>query len=158
MIVYDLKFKHHPKSSSTAERAKKLENAKLSRLVFVVTATFAVCVLPYHCVALWVEFGNGEEFEYIEDLSIIAFFVLYLNSGLNPILYNVLSSQFRRECLQLLPFVTIPVTSLGLEVPRISISRYTILFVPVMCDSNQPFPIPLPGKGGDITFFIKEKR
>ena len=25
-----------------------------------------------------------------------------------------------------------------------------------MCDSNQPFPIPLPGKGGDITFFIKE--
>ena len=150
MIVYDLKFKHHPKSSSTAERAKKLENAKLSRLVFVVTATFAVCVLPYHCVALWVEFGNGEEFEYIEDLSIIAFFVLYLNSGLNPILYNVLSSQFRRECLQLLPFVTIPVTSLGLEVPRISISRYTILFVPVMCDSNQPFPIPLPGKGGDI--------
>ena len=29
--------------------------------------------------------------------------------------------------------------------------------ITLVCDSNQPYPIPLPGKGGDITFFIKEK-
>ena len=124
MIVHDLKFKRHPKTSSTSERYKKRENAKLSRLVFIITVTFALCVLPYHCVALWVEFGDGEQYQYIEDVSIVAFFILYLNSALNPILYNVLSSQFRRECARLctnLPFVALPVTSL--ETLRTSPSR-----------------------------------
>ena len=81
MIVHDLKFRRHPKTSTTSERYKKKENAKLSRLVFIITVTFALCVLPYHCVALWVEFGEGEQYQYIEDVSIIAFFILYLNSN-----------------------------------------------------------------------------
>ena len=97
-IVYDLNStRHRRKSLKSFDKVKRGENSKLTKLVLIMTVTFALCVLPYHTVALWVEFGSGASFKNIEDLSIIAFFILYLNSGLNPILYGVLSSKFRRE-------------------------------------------------------------
>ena len=96
-IVYELHFKSRPESTRHEEKVKRKENKKLMKLLVVVTITFAICVLPYHSVALWVEFGNGISFSYIEDLTVITFFVLYVNSALDPILYNVFSSTFRKE-------------------------------------------------------------
>lgn len=76
---------------------RRKENKKLVKLLLAVTITFASCILPYHTVALWVEFGSGISFSHIEDLSVVTFFVLYVNTALNPLLYNLFSSAFRLE-------------------------------------------------------------
>ena len=96
-IVYELNFRSRPGTPTHEDRVKKEENKKVIKLLVVVTATFAICVLPHHFIILWIEFGNATSFPYIEDIAIITFFVLYMNSVLNPILYNACSSTFRKE-------------------------------------------------------------
>ena len=67
-----------------------------------VVFTFFVCLLPYRALLLWVLFMPyhlhlsalfGQETFY----QILSFcrFMLYLNSAINPILYNLMSSKFR---------------------------------------------------------------
>ena len=96
-IVRELRRHCQPESKRHEEKIKRKENKKLTKLLVIVTTTFAICVLPYHCIALWVEFGSGISFVYIEDVSVVTFFMLYVNSALDPILYNVFSSTFRKE-------------------------------------------------------------
>jgi hypothetical protein len=67
-----------------------------------VVFTFFVCLLPYRALTLWLIFVPydlhltqvfGQETFY----QILAFcrFMLHLNSAINPILYNLMSSKFR---------------------------------------------------------------
>lgn len=95
VIIYDIVFKKNP-SAKHADKIKDKENKKLIKLLLIVTSTFALSVLPYHVVALLVEFGNAGKFKYIQDVSLAAYITLYLNSAINPIIYNIFSSNFRR--------------------------------------------------------------
>lgn len=67
-----------------------------------VVFTFFVCLLPYRALTLWIILGPyelqimnvfGQETFY----QVLSFcrFMLYLNSAINPILYNLMSSKFR---------------------------------------------------------------
>lgn len=94
-VIYEIVIKKNPSATLYEHKRRQKEDRRLIRLLVVVTVTFAVCNLPYHVVALCLEFGNAGSFRYIEDVSILSYVFLYSNSALNPILYNVFSSNFR---------------------------------------------------------------
>lgn len=66
-----------------------------------VVFTFFVCLLPYRALTLWLIFVPdlhlSQVFGHETFYQILAFcrFMLYLNSAINPILYNLMSSKFR---------------------------------------------------------------
>ena len=47
------------------------------------------------------EFGGGSTNRNIGDISKIAYFVLYVNTALDPLLYNGFNSNFKIECNKL---------------------------------------------------------
>ena len=85
------------------ERIQRKENNQVTKLVVIVTVTFAVCVLPYHVVGLLFEFTDDDvnQLPYIHDIFDVSYYVLFLNSAMNPIIYNVFSSNFRKAVFRL---------------------------------------------------------
>ena len=94
-IIYEIALKKSPSAPLYEDKQRHKESKRLIKLLLIITTTFALCVLPYHVVALALEFGNGVSFKYIEDVSLGAYLLLYLSSALNPVTYNVFSSSFR---------------------------------------------------------------
>lgn len=70
---------------------------RVTRLVIVIVFVFAVCWLPSHVVWLWVSFlGHTWQHTYaFYFLRITAHVLSYANSCVNPVIYALLSSQFR---------------------------------------------------------------
>lgn len=95
LVAYDVIKNGNQSNKRYSDKRKRRENRKLTRLLLVITLTFAVCVLPYHAVTIAVEFGYGGCYKYIADITIGSYLLLYLNSALNPIMYNMFSTQFR---------------------------------------------------------------
>ena len=77
-----------------------------------VVLSFFICLLPFRAFTLWIIIVPQET---IESLSIEGYYnilafcriMLYLNSAINPILYNLMSSKFRDGFLLLLGCQTI---------------------------------------------------
>ena len=72
---------------------------RVTRLIVVVVAVFAVCWLPSHVVWLWTNFFRASwRHTYAFYYARIAAHVLsYANSCMNPFIYAFVSSRFRRE-------------------------------------------------------------
>ena len=101
LIVYDV---NHPRNQNLPQHIKQMkqkENTKITRLAISVSIAFAVCLLPHHAIALWLEFGGGSTNENVGDISKVAYFILYLNTALDPILYNLSNSTFKVELKKL---------------------------------------------------------
>ncbi|XP_035894765.1 neuropeptides capa receptor-like isoform X1 [Anopheles stephensi] len=72
-----------------------------------VVVSFFVCLLPFRALTLWIIIVPSETIVSvgIERFYILLYFcriMLYMNSAINPILYNLMSSKFRNGFLQLL--------------------------------------------------------
>ena len=65
---------------------------KVIRLLLAVVAAFAILVLPYHLRALWQAWGGTMP----HIIGPITMLLMFLNSAINPILYALLSQNFRR--------------------------------------------------------------
>ena len=100
-IIYDLCYKVTDGKIHNKDKKKRSETKQVIKLLLVITITFGVCVLPYHIVALCREFGNANNFVYIEDVAICAYIVLYINSALNPLIYNFFNAKFREAFREL---------------------------------------------------------
>ena len=90
----------HIESSRKVARARK----KVIRLLTAIVVTFSVCVLPHHVKVLnhyWTIYTLPHEIDVY--FSPIAAIVLYLNSALNPILYALFSTNFRKSFKETLP-------------------------------------------------------
>ena len=91
-VIHDV-TKNPPKQKDDSVRR---ENRRVTKLLIIVTLTFVVCGLPFQVIGLIKVFCPvdtiGDEHH---DASILSYFLLFLNSALNPILYNVFSSKFR---------------------------------------------------------------
>ena len=72
------------------------ENRTLVRLSIAVTSTFVLCVLPNQVVCFLMEFGDFEEKAHSIEIRTISHILLFLNSSVNPIVYNVCSDNFRQ--------------------------------------------------------------
>ncbi|XP_055623616.1 pyrokinin-1 receptor isoform X2 [Toxorhynchites rutilus septentrionalis] len=72
-----------------------------------VVASFFFCLLPFRALTLWILIVPTEKVASLglERFYILLYFcriMLYMNSAINPILYNLMSSKFRNGFLQLL--------------------------------------------------------
>ncbi|XP_076320146.1 trissin receptor-like [Tachypleus tridentatus] len=76
---------------------------KLIRLLVAVVFTFMLCNLPFHARKFWQywspTYQGGSSSSAI--FTIITNLILYLNSGINPILYALLSRNFRHSIMDL---------------------------------------------------------
>ncbi|XP_064605960.1 trissin receptor-like [Liolophura sinensis] len=71
---------------------------KVIRLLVAVVVSFAVCVLPYHVLILMKDWATSSTATSIFSLfPPVSYLILYLNSGLNPMLYALFSDNFRRS-------------------------------------------------------------
>ncbi|XP_026843538.1 growth hormone secretagogue receptor type 1 isoform X1 [Drosophila persimilis] len=76
-------------------------------MLVAVVSSFFVCLLPFRAFTLWVIMASGEDVERLGiagyyNLLYFSRFMLYLNSAMNPILYNLMSSKFRSGFWRLL--------------------------------------------------------
>ena len=102
IIVYDLNFNNQQASSSKQlDQKKRKQNLKITKLAVCMSTVFGLCLLPHHSIAMWFEFGGGSTFTYIGDVNLVAYFILYLNSAIDPLLYNLFNSNFKRELKKL---------------------------------------------------------
>jgi hypothetical protein len=96
--LYRQKIQTITESSSGAENVLR-SRRKVIRLLIVVVGSFALCSLPYHFRSLMQAWG-----ETVPDLfNPVSMFLMFFNSGLNPILYAFLSMKFRRAMKDLFP-------------------------------------------------------
>lgn len=91
------------RGTSLVQHAEHLQMRARRQVVFMlaaVVACFFICLLPFRVLTLWLIFSTPEQ---IQALGMEAYYtilyacriMLYLNSAINPILYNLISSKFR---------------------------------------------------------------
>jgi len=82
-----------------AQRQSVIAKQRVTKLIVVVVAVFAICWLPSHVVWLWTNFFRSSwRHTYAFYYGRIAAHVLsYANSCMNPFIYAFVSSRFRRE-------------------------------------------------------------
>lgn len=83
-----------------------------------VVVSFFICLLPFRALTLWIIIVPPEQIASlgIDGYYTILYFcrvMLYLNSAMNPILYNLMSSKFREGFLRLLGCKSLIRTKLG---------------------------------------------
>ncbi|XP_054715523.1 QRFP-like peptide receptor [Uloborus diversus] len=95
-----------PPSSSSEESQMRARRQVVCMLVAVVLSFF-VCLMPFRIFTVWIIITSPEDVASIgmENYYSLLYFcrlLLYANSALNPILYNVISSKFRNSVIRLL--------------------------------------------------------
>lgn len=115
LILYALIAKslmHHPKIMATS-RSGALGNQSAIKyrtqvvvMLGTVVLAFFVCLLPFRALTLWIIVVPAESILQIglEEYYNILYFcriMLYMNSAINPILYNIMSSKFRNGFFRL---------------------------------------------------------
>lgn len=96
--------------NQSADRyAKKIlkERRQMIQLMLVVVAMFFVCLVPQRAISLWLIFANKS---HIMSLKLEGYLLLktfprvlvYMNSAINPIIYNFVSTKYRNAFSKLL--------------------------------------------------------
>ncbi|XP_002735539.1 thyrotropin-releasing hormone receptor-like [Saccoglossus kowalevskii] len=109
---------------SSNVRARKRAVYMLSAVVTL----FFVCLLPQRVVSLWLIFWNNQMSLGITGLlSLITLcrVMFYLNSAINPVIYNIMSSKFKMAFLSALGFKRRPLQKIRRGPTFTSISRVT---------------------------------
>lgn len=61
--------------------------------VFAVIA-FAVCLLPFHVMWIWSEFGNGQKWPHFFTVLTFAYVIFYANSAVDPYIFGALGRRY----------------------------------------------------------------
>ena len=84
-------------SNKALKSTRQLEGKRVIRMLVVVTVLFAICVLPNNIMWLWLDFGNGGDFEYFWHVVTFTNIILFANSAANPVAYTICHENFRDE-------------------------------------------------------------
>ena len=103
-------------AAAATESASILRSRKqvVTMLVTVVVFFFA-CMMPFKVLTLWITASPVEVFDVIDNETyyILVYFsrvMFYINSAINPILYNIMSSKFREGFRRVFYCVNWPLT------------------------------------------------
>lgn len=104
-VVFKLKTVG-PKSNSAVvngkSKGRKKSHAKVTRLVLTVITVYIMCWLPYWITQLALIFtppGEGQDMVAIA-VNLLAGFLSYSNSAMNPVLYAFLSDNFKKSFMK----------------------------------------------------------
>lgn len=91
---------HQSSSHRDGKRSVFESRRKVIRLLITMVFVFAICHLPFHARKLWQNYSSSYDGTSNSSvmLTVTTTLILYLNSGINPFLYAILSERFR-ECL-----------------------------------------------------------
>ena len=99
LILRHIRTKSHHSSlngASTCSNHQQLRNRHVTKCIVIVVLTFAVCWLPLHIHLLVAYYGQVPSTNLVYSVSLILFQALsFLNSALNPLIYNYFSKDFR---------------------------------------------------------------
>lgn len=84
-----------PIASNKKEERRLKRTAKITKMLVTVVILYAVCMLPNQVVWLWYEFGTGEDWAHFLELRTFGNIMVYVNSGVNPLLYAGMNEEFR---------------------------------------------------------------
>lgn len=111
LVLYTVIARHlmnNPGLTSHGNRSNVLKYRKqVMFMLGAVVLSFFICLLPFRALTLWIIIVPSET---ILELGLDGYYsllyfcriMLYINSALNPILYNLMSSKFREGFLRLL--------------------------------------------------------
>ena len=68
---------------------------KTVRVLIIVVASFALCYLPEKVLFIWIDYGDGGSYPYIDIFMKYSYFFQWFNSCLNPIIYGAVDINFR---------------------------------------------------------------
>ncbi|XP_074640170.1 growth hormone secretagogue receptor type 1-like [Tubulanus polymorphus] len=76
-------------------------------MLISITVIFFVCLLPFRVLSLYLIYNSMEAFKKLGIPTVIAIvyfcrLMIYINSAINPIVYNVISTKFRKAFKQIL--------------------------------------------------------
>uniref|UniRef100_A0AAN0LW16 Tyrotropin-releasing hormone n=1 Tax=Polyphagotarsonemus latus TaxID=1204166 RepID=A0AAN0LW16_9ACAR len=92
---------------SYAETIQMRARKQVVVMLATVILCFFICLLPFRLFTLWLLFSSSQA---LDSIGMEAYYcylfasrvMLYLNSALNPVLYNLISSKFRNAFVQIL--------------------------------------------------------
>lgn len=86
-----------------SQRARNIKSKKrVTRMVVIVVAIFALCWLPIQILFMIQSFGTFDQSAVSAGFQMASNCLAYMNSCVNPILYAFLSENFRRSFMRLL--------------------------------------------------------
>ncbi|XP_067679397.1 orexin receptor type 2-like isoform X1 [Haliotis asinina] len=80
-------------AAASVPRAQLLIRQKKAKMLIVVVLIFAICFLPIYILFLL----RCSDVQVAKPALMIAHFLCYFNSAINPVIYNFMSCNFRRE-------------------------------------------------------------
>ncbi|XP_022088825.1 trissin receptor-like [Acanthaster planci] len=85
------------KSKKNKKKETIAARKKVIKLLVVVVLSFALCMLPYQVLSFYSNFGGDGFAEPFQIFIPFAYLCYFFNSALNPILYALLSDNFRKR-------------------------------------------------------------
>ncbi|NP_001161621.1 orexin receptor-like protein [Saccoglossus kowalevskii] len=88
--------------STKASESQLKSRRKVAKMLIIVVVIFTICYLPLHLLNILRQFSFFDDVVHNTRSSfhipfLIAHWLAFANSGVNPIIYNFLSAKFRRE-------------------------------------------------------------
>ena len=90
----------HEMASSSLQKSKLKCRKQVTLMLLLVVVNFFICILPARCILVWAAFATRTDlmklgFEGYLAVTYTARILMYLNSAVNPIIYNIISTKFQ---------------------------------------------------------------
>lgn len=88
-----------PEGTPGGHRAMNIKRKRVAWLVFALSFVFFICWFPQNISIMWMSFGNPTFDSSFYVYKLISHIFTYLNSCVNPLLYSLVSEQFRTKLI-----------------------------------------------------------
>lgn len=80
------------KKASVKKHARR--NIRVVKVFVFAVIAFAVCLLPFHVMWIWSEFGNGQTWPHFSTVLTFAYVIFYANSAVDPYIFGALGRRY----------------------------------------------------------------
>lgn len=85
-------------------RQRSRTNVAIVKTFLLGAVAFSICLLPYHVMWLWFDFGNGAQWSHFSDGLVFANALVYFNSLVDPFIFGgtAIRHNWRKTCAAML--------------------------------------------------------